>query len=162
MARGVGRFGPFVWQPLVEQVGDGYRVNLGRIEQRVVMESLDDLRVMLANHDPATRRLFPTAYLQDAELDAEYHQMVGDDLLRGQLEALDTVERTIDGQVMDRDELEAWMRALNGVRLAIGTRLDVSEEDSPQIDPDAPDAHDRLVYLVLTDILGATIAVLSA
>jgi hypothetical protein len=71
------------------------------------------------------------------------------------------VERTIDGQVMDRDELEAWMRALNGVRLALGTRLDVSEDDEATFDPEAPDAHDRLVYLVLTDILGATIAVLS-
>ena len=130
------------------------------------MESLDELRVMLANHDPDTKRLFPTAYVTEPELDAEYHRMVGDDLLRGQLEALDTVERTIDGQVVDRDELDAWMRAINGVRLALGTRLDVSESDTGEvpfeIDPDDPNAHDRQVYDLLTVILGSIIAARSA
>ena len=87
--------------------------------------------------------------------------MVGDDLLQGQLDALDTVERTIDGQIVDRDELDAWMRAINSVRLALGTRLDVSE-DMGEIDPDDPDAHDRLVYEVLTVILGSIIAAMSA
>jgi hypothetical protein len=153
---------PLGWRPLVEQVGDGYRVNLGRVEQRIVVDSLDELRVMLANHDPDTRRLFPTAYPDDAERDAEYHQLVNDELLQGQLDALDTVERTVDGQTMDRDDLEAWMRAINSVRLALGTRLDISEEDSGEIDPDAPDAHDRLAYYLLTGILGATLAALGS
>jgi Domain of unknown function (DUF2017) len=166
MPRFLGRFGRPGWQPLVEPVGAGYRINLGRIEQRVVLEALDELRVMLANHDPDTKRLFPTAYVTDPELDAAYHRMVGDELRRGQLEALDTVERTIDGQVVDRDELDAWMRAINSVRLALGTRLDVSEGDLSgdrwEIDPDDPDAHDRLVYEVLTVILGSIIAALSA
>ncbi len=122
MPRGFSLAGRMGWLPLVETVPGGYRVNLGRAEQRVVMECLDELRVMLANQDPATRRLFPTAYVTDPELDAEYQQLVGDDLLTGQLEALDIVERTIDGQIVDRGELEAWMRAVNGVRLALGTR----------------------------------------
>jgi hypothetical protein len=158
--RGWGWLGQLRSSPLVEPVGDGFRVNLGRIEQRMVVESLDELRVMLANHDPATRRLFPTAYPDDEKRDAEYRDLVGDELLRGQLDALDTVERTVDGEVLDRDELEAWMRALNGVRLAIGTRLDVSEEEVDDIDLDAPDAHDRLVYYFLTAILGAALSVI--
>ena len=58
------------------------------------------------------------------------------------------------------------MRAINGVRLALGTRLDVSESDTSEepfeIDPDDPDAHDRLVYEVLTIILGSIIAAMSA
>jgi hypothetical protein len=160
MPRLFGWMGDSGWRPLVEQTGDGFRVNLGRVEQRVVMESLDDLRVMLANHDPATRRLFPTAYPDHAQLDAEYHEMVGDDLLRSQLDALDTVERTIGGETVDRDELEAWMRALNSVRLALGTKLDVSE-DSLEIDPDDPGAHDMAVYQVLTIMLGAVVQALS-
>ena len=120
--------GAFGWRPLVEVVPGGYRVNLAKPEQRVVMETMDELRVMLADHDPATRRLFPTAYVDDPDLDAEYQRLVGDDLRQGQLDALDVVERTIDGQVIDRSEAEAWMRAVNGVRLALGTRLDVGEE----------------------------------
>jgi Domain of unknown function (DUF2017) len=153
--------GPLGWSPLVETVPGGYRVNLGRAEQRLVMEALDELRVMLANQDPATRRLFPTAYVDDAALDAEYQKMVGDDLLQGQLEALDLVERTIDGQTIDRDELEGWMRAINGVRLALGTRLDVSEE-GVVIDPDDPNAHLLFMYEVMGVLLGAMLQALAA
>ena len=153
-----GRFGS---APLVEVVPGGYRVNLGRAEQRLVRESLDELRVMLANKDPDTRRLFPTAYVSDPERDAEYRKLVGDDLLHGQLEALDVVERTIDGQTVDRDELEAWMRAVNGVRLALGTKLDVSEE-GVVIDPDDPDIHLIVMYRVLDILLGAMVQVLSS
>ena len=68
------------------------------------------------------------------------------------------MERTIDGQVIDREELDAWMRAVNGVRLALGTRLDVSEEMGP-VDLDDPNAHDWLVYEILTALLGSLIAV---
>jgi hypothetical protein len=156
-----GWLGPLGSTPLVEVVPGGYRVNLGRAEQRLVRESLDELRVMLANKDPDTRRLFPTAYVSDPERDAEYHKLVGDDLLRGQLEALDVVERTIDGQTVDRDELEAWMRAVNGVRLALGTKLDVSEE-GVVIDPDDPDIHLIVMYRVLDILLGAMVQVLSS
>ena len=139
----------------------GYQVNLTKPEQRVVMDSMDELRVMLADHDPATRRLFPTAYVEHPELDAEYQRLVGDDLRQGQLDALDVVERTIDGQVIDRAEAEAWMRAVNGVRLALGTRLDVSEEPPEALDADDPDLHDRIAYEVLNMILGAFIQALA-
>jgi len=146
--------GPFGWRPLVEVVPGGYRVNLTKPEQRLVMEKMDELRVMLADHDPATRRLFPTAYVEHPELDAEYQRLVGDDLRQGQLDALDVVERTIDGEVIDRSEAEAWMRAVNGVRLALGTRLDVGEEPPEALDPDDPDLHDRVAYEVLNMVLG--------
>ncbi len=158
IARWLGAFG---WRPLVDVVPGGYQVNLTKPEQRVVMDSMDELRVMLADHDPATRRLFPTAYVEHPELDAEYQRLVGDDLRQGQLDALDVVERTVDGQVMDRSEAEAWMRAVNGVRLALGTRLDVSEEPPAALDADDPDLHDRIAYEVLNMILGAFIQVLA-
>jgi hypothetical protein len=146
----------------VDVVPGGFQVNLTKPEQRLIMESMDELRVMLADHDPATRRLFPTAYVEDPALDAEYQRLVGDDLRQGQLDALDVVERTIDGEVMDRAEAEAWMRAVNGVRLALGTRLDVGEEAPRSLDPDDPDLHDKVVYEVLNMVLGAFIQALSA
>jgi hypothetical protein len=159
LSRWLGAFG---WRPLVDVVPGGYQVNLTKPEQRLIMESMDELRVMLADHDPATRRLFPTAYVEHPELDAEYQRLVGDDLRQGQLDALEVVERTIDGQVMDRGEAEAWMRAVNGVRLALGTRLDVGEEPPGALDPDDPELHDKLVYEVLNMVLGAFIQALSA
>jgi hypothetical protein len=135
-------------------------VNLGRVEQQVLVTALDELRVMLANHDPATRRLFPTAYIDHPELDAEYQRLVSDELMEGQVEALDLVERTVDGEVIDRSELEGWMRAINGTRLAIGTRLDIGEEPV-EIAPDDPDLSMHLIYDFLTQLLAVLIDTLS-
>ncbi len=139
-------------RPLVEAVDDGYRVNLSRIEQRVLQQAFDDLRVMIVNDDPATRRLTPTAYVDDPALDEEYRKMVGDDLRASQLAAFDVVERSIGGSTVTRDELESWMRSVNAVRLVIGTQLDVDEvpHDVDKSDPDYPR---YVVYDFLSNLL---------
>ena len=44
------------------------------------------------------------------------------------------VERTIDAtDELTEDELLAWLRSLNDVRLVLGTILDVSEEDATRM-----------------------------
>lgn len=159
IARWLGAFG---WRPFVDVVPGGYQVNLTAAEQRTVRDAMDDLRVMLAERDANTRRIFPTAYVHDAERDAEFHALMGDELLQGQLAALDVVERTLDGQVIDRGEAESWMRAVNGVRLALGTRLDVGEEPMGRLRPDDPDLRDKQVYELLNVVLGSLVAALSA
>ena len=85
---------------------------------------------------------------------------MGDDLVRSQLEALDLVERTIDGSTVDRDELEAWMRAINSVRLVIGTRLDIGEE-AFEVEPDDPDLPLYAVYDFLSSLLAVIVDVLA-
>ena len=139
-------------QPLVEPVEGGYRVNLSRIEQRVLQQAFDDLRVMIANDDPSTRRLTPTAHVDDPELDEEYRRMVGDDLRASQLAAFDVVEHSIDGSTVSRDELESWMRSVNAVRLVIGTQLDISEEPQ-RVDRSDPDYPRYAVYDFLSNLL---------
>jgi hypothetical protein len=144
-----GGLGP---RPLVEVVDGGYRVNLSRIEQRVLKQAFDDLRVMLVDGDPATRRLTPTAYADDPALDEEYRKLVGDDLQASQLAAFDVVERSLGGDTVSRDELESWMRSVNAVRLVIGTQLDVGE-DLPAIDRSDPDYPRYVVYDFLSNLL---------
>jgi hypothetical protein len=152
MPRGFPWPGRWASPPLVERVDDGYRVNLGRLEQRVLHQAFDDLRALLAEGDPSTRRLFPTAYVDHPRLEAEYRSMVGDDLQRSQLDALDTVERSIEGEVVDRDGLEAWMRSVNALRLVIGTQLDVDENPEP-VPVDDPDYARYGVYDFLSQLL---------
>lgn len=139
-------------RPLVEAVDGAFRVNLSRIEQRVLQQAFDDLRVMIVNDDPATRRLTPTAYVDDPALDEEYRKMIGDDLQSSQLAAFDVVEHSIDGSTISRDELEAWMRSVNAVRLVIGTQLDVGE-DEPLVDKTDPDYPRYVVYHFLSNLL---------
>src|SRR5947209_5095809 len=78
--------------------------------------------------DPSLRRLFPTAYPDDAERDREYRQLVGDELVERRRAALDTLLATVDASSVSEDDLAAWMGAINDLRLVLGTRLDVSEE----------------------------------
>ena len=54
----------------------------------------------------------------------------------------------IDVAIAD-DDGERWIQALNDVRLALGTRLEITEDD-PDPDPDDADFQERSVYYWLT------------
>ncbi|MEI7592946.1 MAG: DUF2017 family protein [Actinomycetes bacterium] len=149
MARSIPWPGKRQPPPLIEIVEGGYRVNLGDVEQRVLRQSFFDLRILVNERDASTRRLFPNAYVDQPQLEAEYQQLVGDDLAQSQLAAIDQVEQSIDGKVVDRAGLEQWMRSINAIRLVIGTKLDISE------DPERLKRNDpRFAAYQLYDFLG--------
>ena len=91
------------------------------------------------------RRLFPTAYPGDVAREGEYQEMVRGPLVEQRLASIDTVDQTLDSDTIDDDTAGAWLRTLNDLRLVVGTRLDVSE-DQTEVDPDDPDAHLHAVY----------------
>jgi len=122
--------------------GDRTTVLLGDDERALLVNLAEQFRsVLAADDDPDLRRLYPAAYADDPERDADYAGLVHDDLLRTRLDAVETVLGSTDAPSIDDDELAAWMQLLNGLRLLLGTRLDVSEED--EFDPEAPDAPSR-------------------
>ena len=86
-----------------------------------------------------------------AERDADYAELVHDDLLRTRLDAIESLVESATEPSIDDDQLAAWMQVLNGLRLLLGTRLDVSEED--QFDPEAPDAPSRALIAWLGFLL---------
>ena len=63
-------------------------------------------------------------------------------LNEGRLEALQTLEESVDAGRLEEPQALAWLRALNDMRLLLGTRLDVSEDPEgrrvPADDPRAP------------------------
>ncbi|MFF9072232.1 DUF2017 domain-containing protein [Streptomyces sp. NPDC014735] len=93
--------------------------------------------------DPALARLFPDAYGDDdSELraaSAEFRRFTENDLRARKRDDALAVVRTLDaltvggdgGAVLtlSGDECRHWLGALNDLRLTIGTRLDVSDED---------------------------------
>ena len=112
--------------------------------------------------DPAVDRLFPVAYPTDEERQKEYRLLVHDELLSSHLGALAVLEETADAERLDEDQLLAWMRALNDVRLVLGTRLDVTEEgDERPVDRDDPRASAFAIYDYLTYLQGEVIEALS-
>ena len=129
-------------------------------ERELLAGLVDQLRELLelTTDDPSVRRLFPTAYHDDPERDREYQQLVRDELLERRLAALATVEESVEAEELDEAQLTGWLTALNDLRLVLGTRLDVSE-DQDGIDEGDPDAPAMAVYgylsVLLNDIVDA-------
>ena len=118
--------------------------------------SLRDL--LLDGSSPMLRRLYPTAYPSDAEANDAYDELVHDQLLEQRLAALDTVEDTMSRDELTIDELTQWMQAINSIRLVLGTRLYLSEDDDPrQVADDDPDRALWVSYELLSQMLALII-----
>jgi hypothetical protein len=137
----------------VERMEDGrFEVRLSGQERsllRSLPAALDDLLVA-EPADPSLRRLFPPAY-EDAELEAEYQGLVGEELLGGHRASLLALAETVDREHVSEEEIHVWLAALNDLRLVLGTRLGVTEETYEDgIDETDPQADDLALYAYLT------------
>jgi len=163
--------------PRFERIGDGrLRVSLSEPERdllRSLPEELRDLYEPDAQGDPVRDRLFPRAYLDPTAEDAEreWRELVHPELLRERLAALELVARSLDGAAEGRrgsivaelaaDDVAAWLGVLNDARLALGTRLGVTEEtELSEPDPSDPDAAGYAAYTWLTHLQGELVETL--
>ena len=131
----------------IRRKGDRVRLNLDAHEQALLRELLDQLEPLLAEpDDPSLRRLFPPAY-SDEQSDDQYRSLVRDQLVSGRARSLATMRDTLANEAIDLEQADEWLRALNDLRLVLGTRLDVTEElDYESIDLDTPRGRDLAVY----------------
>ncbi len=112
---------------------------------------------LLGSDDPALRRLAPPAYVEDPRADADYQELMAEDLLAAHRGHLEVLAETAEATSLDDEQLLAWMRAVNALRLVLGTRLDVSE-DPLDVDADDPDAPAWALYGYLGWLLEHLIA----
>jgi hypothetical protein len=148
----------------IERLDSGrYRIELPKAERDLLLSLVDQLRdvLMTSTDEPTVRRLFPTAYHEDPDRDREYQQLVRDELLERRLAALGAIETTAARAELDEAELTGWLTALNDLRLVLGTRLDVSEDDH-EVDPDDPEAPAHAVYHYLGMLLSEAVDALEA
>jgi Domain of unknown function (DUF2017) len=133
----------------IERTGKGdIRLRLPRDERALLRSLPAQLRRLLveAPDDPSLERLFPPAY-DDAEDEAEYRRLMGDELLEGRRRALRVIEETLDQDRLTKEQAQAWLTALNDLRLVLGTRLDVSEDMLlERLRPDDPNAFEISLY----------------
>jgi hypothetical protein len=104
--------------------------------------------------DPVHERLFPAGYPDDQDAAAEFRALT-EATLRG--ERCERARRCVaelagsGGRLrLDPEGCERWLKVLNDLRLTLGTRLEISEDDYERFDPGAPDAEQRSLYLWLT------------
>ena len=121
---------------LVERRADGgFDVRLGDDEREVLAGLLGQLADQLDDPtDPSMHRLAPPAYADDPERDAAYQLLAGDELREKRREAIATVVATASKPRITEDEAWAWLRALNALRLVVGTQLDI-DDDTHDWDP---------------------------
>ena len=148
----------------VKRSRDGtYTIRLSPEERELLKGLGPRMREVLADEDdPVGHRLFPLAYPEDEERQAEYRLLAHDELVESHLSALATLEETIDAERLDEEQVLAWMRALNDVRLVMGTRLDVSEEGDERRGADEARAAAFAVYDYLTWLQGEIIDCLAS
>jgi hypothetical protein len=142
---------------------DRVRVRLANDEVAVLRGLPDQLRTVLGEggDEPVNRRLFPPAYLDvaDIEHDAEFQRLMHDDLVSEKLTNLDLVTDSLARGTssvrrwtveLTDEEATAWLGVLNDLRLALGVRLDITED----FDGDVDDTDPRAPALRLLSYLG--------
>jgi Domain of unknown function (DUF2017) len=130
-----------------------YRLRLSDGEQELLRRLPNELLALLAADpdDPTLRRLRPSAYEDDTEAEGEYRRLMDGELQEGRRAALRVLAETATSDRLTAEELDAWLRALTDLRLALGTRLAVTEDTyAREIDPREPDAHELAVFAYLS------------
>lgn len=107
--------------------------------------------------DPVLARLLPDAYRDDPEAAGEFRRYTEQGLRSGKVAAAQTVLDTLPaggGHVrLGPEDAQAWLRALNDVRLAIGTVLGITEDYEDEMEA-ASWADPRSAYLEVYHWLG--------
>lgn len=134
----------------VRSTVEGIKIALEVQEAALLRELLAEMTTLLEadlpRADAVTARLFPDAYEDDEEA-AKFHTLVGNELRASKIHAVDTVRGKVGrrGSVeatIPPSELTEWLTLLTDLRLAIGTRLEITEEkmsrEPDEDDPEAP------------------------
>ena len=143
----------FVPSPIERTRQGDYRLRLSDGERELLERLPAELLALLAAEpdDPALRRLRPSAYEDDPEAEDEYRRLMDPELQEGRRDALRLLADTAARDRLTTEELDAWLRALTDLRLALGTRLGVTEEVySQEIDPRDPRAYELAVFAYLS------------
>ncbi len=145
--------------PPIERVRDGFAFNIGAEERRLVARLLNELSQLLMGEadDPRLIRIFPPAYhlADDAAADAEYQRLMREELVASRLTGIATVTAALESpDVVSEETMISFVQAINGLRLVLGTMLDVSEDQDPDdIDDDHPLAGEHHLYNFLSWLL---------
>jgi hypothetical protein len=152
--------------------GDDVVARLDPAEAGIVGLLLDQLEQLLdadaddVGGDPVLARLFPDGHRADPELAADYRELTESSLRSGKAEDLAIVRASLPaggGEVrLDPDQAAAWLRTSNDLRLALGTRLDITEETEPPEDVTGEDGQQLAVYYWLTAVQGSLVDALAA
>lgn len=126
----------------------------------------DELQTLLDTEgdadDAVLQRLYPTAYRDNEDAEIEYRSLTEDSLRTLRDERIDACRADIaaddDIDLSDDETARCWIQVLNDLRLALGTRLGITEDDDRDFDPTDPEAQPRVVYYWLTAVQDSVVS----
>ena len=114
------------------------------------------------SEDPALARLFPDGYSDDEHASADFRRFTEQDLRAQKLAALTTVRDSLSGWTgkssVTSQQAQDWLKAINDLRLVLGTRLEITAEVETNFEADEPGIH---LYNYLTYLQGTLIDALT-
>ncbi|SCL34699.1 protein of unknown function [Micromonospora pallida] len=133
-----------------------------RVLRKVASEVVGLLTDGFDHTDPVVGRLFPDVYADDPATSAEVRRYTEGDLKTAKIDQAGAILAALPddqgGEVrLDAEAAEAWLRALNDARLAMGIRLGVKEgtdlgeelDDAVAADPSSSRVFQLSVYAYL-------------
>ena len=139
------------------------------LDELTTQDTSDPLELMLGmngstqiSQDPALARLFPDGYSEDEHASADFRRFTEQDLRQQKVAALNDVRKALHADetpvVVAAQQAQSWLRALNDLRLVLGTRLEISDDNDFDFDSDEPVMH---LYNYLTYLQGTLIDALN-
>lgn len=114
------------------------------------------------SEDPALARLFPDGYSDDEHASADFRRFTEQDLREQKVAALAAAQETLNEWTgkssVAQQQAQDWLKALNDLRLVLGTRLEITDEVETDFDADEPGIH---LYNYLTYLQGTLIDALT-
>jgi hypothetical protein len=158
----VSRFGG---GPVRRNSDGSYSIRLDPTVRNLLASVSEQVVPVMESDDPATRRLFPPAYVggdpDSARAERGYRDLVDGAMRNHHRTALDTLASTATATTLSAEELALWLSAIETLRLIVGTRLDVTEDMVPPT-ADDPSAPEYALYDLLGMVQAAIIDALAA
>ncbi|MEV1331055.1 DUF2017 domain-containing protein [Micromonospora costi] len=109
-----------------------FAVDEVRVLRKVASEVVGLLTDGFDHSDPVVGRLFPEVYPDDPRSTAEFRRYTEGDLKTAKIDQAGAILAALPGEAggevrLDAEAAEAWLRALNDARLAMGVRLEIKD-----------------------------------
>lgn len=151
--------------PPVHAVSDGWIIHLESDERDLLVRLMGELKELLTGPEDNVLigRLFPEAYPDDEEKEAEYQRLMRDELVESRLASINSVTNTLGPEgpsLLNESEVFAFLQSVNAIRLVLGSMLGITDDESAD-EADEKDTSEHDLYDFLGWILEWTVRSLS-
>ena len=151
--------------PPVKAVKGGWRITLDVEERNLLIRLMGELGALMTGPEDneLLLRLFPVAYPDDDEKEAEYQRLMREELVTSRMSAIESVTSALDPErteLMSEGETIAFLQSINAIRLVLGTMLGITDDESAD-DADVGGTPEHQLYDYLRWLLEWTVRALS-